>query len=464
MTMSSSSSSSSPSSSLSFFEPGEKALELIDSSSITKRWKLKRSLRRARTNPSLQELELAFVELEPATTDLLIQLLKTRQWNHVRFYFCKLDRLRESKREELMRALGSHVLHICFERTNHEGSLQSLLGDTSARVKKLSLYFAQPSMDKSFQDGLFTNQSLQELDIRQLPETTTPNFSEYLVQGLQKHPALQKLTIDNTNMSDSELASLLLVLQDLPSLTDLTMVGDCETQSLATLSSLLAKPRTSLQTLRLNTRDPAYFYVDRLSRRCLPDVFVLTEGLRCNSTLVHCDLSYNFLTDQDISLLAKPLSTVHTLQQLNLSHNCIGNKGLQHLAQHLPDMIQLKYLLLMGNASIGVTGMSSILNVLKRYHNLRLEWIPGPDELQEGIPYYDCTTVQELVVYTNLNRCGRHLLLEDDLSFARSVWSHVVARANRILYPDMIPHVLFHLIQESINIWTAPSPPPLSGL
>ena len=169
MTMSSSSSSSSPSSSLSFFEPGEKALELIDSSSITKRWKLKRSLRRARTNPSLQELELAFVELEPATTDLLIQLLKTRQWNHVRFYFCKLDRLRESKREELMRALGSHVLHICFERTNHEGSLQSLLGDTSARVKKLSLYFAQPSMDKSFQDGLFTNQSLQELDIRQLP-------------------------------------------------------------------------------------------------------------------------------------------------------------------------------------------------------------------------------------------------------------------------------------------------------
>ena len=108
-------------------------------------------------------------------------------------------------------------------------------------------------------------------------------------------------------------------------------------------------------------------------------------------------------------------------------------------------------------------GMSSILNVLKRYHNLRLEWIPGPDELQEGIPYYDCTTVQELVVYTNLNRCGRHLLLEDDLSFARSVWSHVVARANRILYPDMIPHVLFHLIQESINIWTAPSPPPTLG-
>ena len=134
-----------------------------------------------------------------------------------------------------------------------------------------------------------------------------------------------------------------------------------------------------------------------------PDVVLLSEALKVNSTLSELDLSANDIGDQDATGLAEALKVNSTLRGLRLSYNGIGDQGATCLAEALKVNSTLTVLDFRNNSigDQGATGLAEALKVNSTLRGLRLSHNgigdQGATGLAEALKVNSTLTVLDLI-------------------------------------------------------------------
>jgi hypothetical protein len=96
----------------------------------------------------------------------------------------------------------------------------------------------------------------------------------------------------------------------------------------------------------------------------IPDVSMLVEALKENTTVTHVNLSHDAIGDEGAIALAAALKENATIRELHLSFNVIGDEGAVALARALTTHTSLTTILL-HHCSIGNIGASAFLETLR---------------------------------------------------------------------------------------------------
>ena len=148
---------------------------------------------------------------------------------------------------------------------------------------------------------------------------------------------------------------------------------------------------------------------------------MLAHALTYNTSLKELDVPGNCIQDDELECIISALQHNTTLEQLDLSMNDISDRGFQMLADAIPHL-HIKRLFVQGNGD-SENGKQYLLNAMRRGLNLELLRIDS-----------DFQSYEEIRLLGRLNRGGRRALLDRD--FPRSLWPHVLERANRVTFDD----------------------------
>ena len=118
-----------------------------------------------------------------------------------------------------------------------------------------------------------------------------------------------------------------------------------------------------------------------------PDVVLLSEALKVNSTLTQLDLRRNDIGDKGATGIAKALKVNSTLTVLYLSGNDVGDQGATGLAEALKVNSALTVLHLRSNdvGDQGATGLAEALKVNSTLTELDLSYLDIADQCATGL-------------------------------------------------------------------------------
>jgi Leucine-rich repeat (LRR) protein len=251
--------------------------------------------------------------------------------------------------------------------------------------------------------GLSRNATLEVLDLSFKHREGGITLSlRPLAEGLRHATSLRLLKVEVCWLDDTQLADLTRGLRDKPSLLELYLLGNkCRSQGMLQLAALLQSPQSQLHTIDLSFQ----FDVDSdqdsdhdppaLLEHTSLDIAPLSAALHTNQTLERLDLSYNKLTDSDMTVFAHSLRDNTGLQQLNLDDNSFGPEGAKALLELMKS--------------------NSVIEWIK----ISVDYGEEMEELQAKITFL-----------ANWNRGGRRILSQNNVR--RSLWSLIVERINTI--------------------------------
>lgn len=303
-----------------------------------------------------------------------------------------------------------------WERIDFEhctGELDVIIATGLANNRVQALCFSEvtlsPSTSHSLATGLKINKSVSELRLRRCrPAESVSTIGE----GIGGNVQIQSLTVEQCNLSDEQIASLVSSLQDCTNLHKLSLEGNhCRALGMTELASLLRNSK--LQNLSLHNQ--------KIEGASFLDVSPLVGSLSdANSSLKFLDMSRNALKDEDVGLLFSGLMENTTLETLHLDQNHITDAGAKVIAESLPCLRVMKRLALPENP-FGETGALSILAAIQGNYSLETLIIPsGSSHIQKKIRWYG-----------NLNKGGRKLF-KTPRDAALALYPLVLERVNKM--------------------------------
>ena len=214
---------------------------------------------------------------------------------------------------------------------------------------------------------LKSSHSLQRLRIDQ--NNLSSESVASIITGLSHNSSLTDLDISNSQFSMANVDSLASVLKDHPKCTliELYMEGcHISSESAVKLAAALCE-NTILRSLNL-TNNPIGEHVE--------GVTAVAKMLAENKTLTNLYLRICHISSEGAVELAAALNKNSTLKSLYLDHNLIGVKGASSMSDMLQHNTSLEKLYL-DDDSVGEEGVHQLINSLKHNQTLSRLRLPG---------------------------------------------------------------------------------------
>jgi hypothetical protein len=367
-------------------------------------------LLQSQSNPHLQFLELIGLHIDRPIAATLLQVFQQREWERVTLVGCTGRDLFAVFMGGLCRVKSLHLTGVVLD--DHAFPFSSL----SLGLKQFAPQLTSLSVTWSV---------LGEGVVGALSDAFTHSDSR-----------LQIITLMGCDLHDDHLAELLQ--GELKGVKILNLDDNhCHAHGSLAIARLLQRSSSTLEELNLSEQSPSSTTDAEEEERHEQkiDILIISQALRCNTTLQTLDLSFNRLDDSDVLALCTALVDNDTLRNLDLRSNWISNVGIVSLSECC--LIRMR----------GIRNLQLARNPFDDTDEL-LEAVKLNVELEElGLDHH-LMNYGEIQFYITLNKGGRRLLKDSGQHVPLGLWPLVLERCHGL--KRWSHDVVFHLLQGPV--------------
>jgi hypothetical protein len=261
---------------------------------------IKSLLEDAKYDQRINQVELSDIHIFPLIAHMVVNLLKCRRWETIRFFRCS-DRV-----DLVAQAAAKQSNILILDRCNLNAGLahgnpslvESVAQQVHLQSQLTSLHILQYTFVcleemQAFAQGLAIISSLKELNVSDCRFLQPPQVFTALIQGLAANDCLEMLNFKSCGLSDEQVVDLVEAVSDNRNLKSLDLsYNHVDSNGSTALGALLLRNR--LQVLILN------------ATRHL-EITSLVNSLQDNTSLRELHLQDNFLNDEQLVQIANLL-------------------------------------------------------------------------------------------------------------------------------------------------------------
>lgn len=435
----------------------------------------------AKNDLACHELELREIEFDPSLASALIDLLPTVQhWHTFRLINCHGGNIVNDVITAICTSCQLPIRTV--ELQQRISSVDSTTFFAITYGLKYAKHWRHLSLGVSTLDyeagnnmarAIARNTWLETLNLSN--STIAPAAISPLSFGLRLNRTLQKIVLDGCALDDDQMATILMALQDHPSLRSLSLQqNQCHDQGMGAIAALLhynlALEELDMSYLIRKKKEPQAVVEEEVKEEIVPEPDDKNDGVEeskdeqvdeeapkeesvkedtakepvedtpkepepepeeeetqkvRNTSLKTFQLAGNYLTDAFVESLLNVFGQGSALRELNLFGNRITDHGLRLIIKKIPKLEHLHSLWLNHNP-FGPEAARELIPLMKTNFaiqdiNIRSFDNPSMDEIQERLEHY-----------CRLNRGGRRIFAKPKSTVPLSLWPLVMERAHTI--------------------------------